>query len=620
MTGISGVVYPDPLQVGSQLGLMLQIIETNSGKNSVKEQFPLCHMGHVGGVSSKSVSGFSFCILDGFLLHREKLFLLLETKGIKLPQTNNDASLSANLFELMGTSFLDKIEGEFALCLYDKKKERILLARDRIGKKPLYWYHDQNHFLFSSKISALLASGIVSSAVSLEGVASYLFFGYFPQDLSPIKNVSKLLPAHYLYFYFNQSKVIHSYWSYSSYFNTSKQLSLPEAKQAVEQAIKLSIKEHEKVTKNTNAALLLSPDTGSLFLEKTMKENSWTGFSLEDSSKPIKEKINLKDSIMQEEMSATLKTLEQIVWSLDEPIGDPNIFKWWFLAKKMEEKNYTSLYTDTGFNELFTNQARYFASHLPPQDSCVVRFKKWSISLLLPFITTFWKRKSLLLLKSLRTDPWQFAYLRQNAVFSESLIKELAPKLHRFFDPEVFLHKFHHLDRIKGHTASCLYLDIKTRFADSTIPQIERLLNSRKILWVAPFLSRGCIEVCAHTVSSLHNTHPNQSAVSLLWPDFDRSFQQEVLKQGEAHNKNIYSKMVLANSHYLAYGLLSEAGIVERAAIESYLNSPKKMEESWRALFALLVLEVWMRSFTRGKIAPPKENDLKDPIHSIGSF
>ena len=84
--------------------------------------------------------------------------------------------------------------------------------------KPLYWYQDPHSFIFGSQLKALLATGMIPQTPSQDAIASYLFFGYTPQDMTPIKNVNKLLPGHYLQLNRDKSVFIQPFWSYSSYF------------------------------------------------------------------------------------------------------------------------------------------------------------------------------------------------------------------------------------------------------------------------------------------------------------------------------------------------------------------------------------------------------------------
>src|SRR5260370_22647775 len=86
----------------------------------------------------------------------------------------------------------------FAIALWDSRKRRLLLARDRVGKKPLYFAADGQRIVFGSELKALLAAGNLSRQVDPEALSDYFSFGYIPAPKTIYRAVRKLLPGHYL--------------------------------------------------------------------------------------------------------------------------------------------------------------------------------------------------------------------------------------------------------------------------------------------------------------------------------------------------------------------------------------------------------------------------------------
>ncbi|MEM1283432.1 MAG: asparagine synthetase B, partial [Chlamydiota bacterium] len=217
MKGIAGIVYPDVFQVDHLIFPMLDVLKSGSDTDRDIHTYNNIQIGTVDkklAVNEKKtiIGGFDGTIYNLTALHQE-----LEKNGYRFI-TDDPTEVLVHAYELWGAKFVDKIEGDFAIMILDPLKERILLARDRIGKKPLYWYHNNNHFIFGSQLKSLLATGLIPQAPAPDAISSYFYFGYTPQDLTPIQNVSKLLPGHLLQYNFNQSKTIEPYWSYSSYF------------------------------------------------------------------------------------------------------------------------------------------------------------------------------------------------------------------------------------------------------------------------------------------------------------------------------------------------------------------------------------------------------------------
>jgi asparagine synthase (glutamine-hydrolysing) len=107
---------------------------------------------------------------------------------------------------------LSRLAGMFAFALWEERKERLFLSRDRLGLKPLYYYASPDSFLFGSEIRALLATGLVPRRLDMAGIASYLAFGAVQDPLTVIEGVRSLPPGHTLVWEKNHSE-IRPYWS-----------------------------------------------------------------------------------------------------------------------------------------------------------------------------------------------------------------------------------------------------------------------------------------------------------------------------------------------------------------------------------------------------------------------
>ncbi|KKR25916.1 MAG: Asparagine synthetase [Microgenomates group bacterium GW2011_GWC1_39_7] len=113
-------------------------------------------------------------------------------------QSKTDTEVILRLYEEFGEACFEKLDGMFAIAVYDFKKDTLLLARDRIGEKPLYWGIFEDTLIFGSEIGALLKHPSVRRELNLEAVAQYLSREYVPTPHSIYKGIYKLEPAHYL--------------------------------------------------------------------------------------------------------------------------------------------------------------------------------------------------------------------------------------------------------------------------------------------------------------------------------------------------------------------------------------------------------------------------------------
>jgi asparagine synthase (glutamine-hydrolysing) len=113
-------------------------------------------------------------------------------------RSSSDTEVILALYAKYGLQCLEQLRGMFAFGLWDEPSRRLLLARDPLGIKPLYYYKTKDLFLFSSEIRALLASGLVPKRLNLDGLASYLHYGSVEAPWTIIEGVRSMLPGHYM--------------------------------------------------------------------------------------------------------------------------------------------------------------------------------------------------------------------------------------------------------------------------------------------------------------------------------------------------------------------------------------------------------------------------------------
>ena len=113
-------------------------------------------------------------------------------------RTRCDTEVLPHLYEEHGSSFPTELRGMFGAAVWDGRERRLVLARDRLGKKPLYYARSGDLLLFASELKALLASGLVSLELDHEAIDAYLALGFFPAPATPLAAVSKLRPGHVL--------------------------------------------------------------------------------------------------------------------------------------------------------------------------------------------------------------------------------------------------------------------------------------------------------------------------------------------------------------------------------------------------------------------------------------
>lgn len=150
---------------------------------------------------------------NGEIYGYERLRKQLEKKYVF--QSSCDTEIILNAYIEYGDQFIEKVDGMFAIAIYDRRTMQLKLFRDRVGIKPLYYYFDGFNFAFASELKALKkACTTVEFRIDYTAIYDYLFYQYIPEPKTMYQNCYKLLPAHKLVFDLRQSRIlsISKYW------------------------------------------------------------------------------------------------------------------------------------------------------------------------------------------------------------------------------------------------------------------------------------------------------------------------------------------------------------------------------------------------------------------------
>jgi len=124
-----------------------------------------------------------------------------------------DTEILPHLYEECGLQFPSRLRGMFGIAVWDGRRRRGVLARDRLGIKPLYYAHVGDLLLFASELKALLASGLVSTELDRRAIGAFLLFGFTPAPLTPLREVKKLMPGETLVVEDGEVR-LNRYWTY----------------------------------------------------------------------------------------------------------------------------------------------------------------------------------------------------------------------------------------------------------------------------------------------------------------------------------------------------------------------------------------------------------------------
>jgi asparagine synthase (glutamine-hydrolysing) len=157
--------------------------------------------------------------------------------------TNTDTEVIVHLYEEYGSACVEKLRGMFAFALWDDRQQRLLLARDRLGKKPLHYAFSSGRFLFGSEIKSLLEVAPELAELNTPGLLDYFYFGYVQETRSVFTQIQKLAPAHLLE-YADGKVTVRKYWdlpAYGTHSPRSEEECLDELEGNLSEAVRMRL-------------------------------------------------------------------------------------------------------------------------------------------------------------------------------------------------------------------------------------------------------------------------------------------------------------------------------------------------------------------------------------------
>jgi len=289
----------------------------------------------------------------------------LEARGHRF-KTNSDTEVIVRAFEEFGPSCLALLRGMFAFAIWDFDREELFVARDRVGKKPLFYsLSDSGNFVFGSELKTLLVNGAVKREISLAAMDAYLTFGYVPEEFCIFEGAHKLPPAHFLTFKDGYVRV-ERYWDFD--FKRPPQIKSEDEyvevlQGMVEEAVRV------RLISEVPLGAFLSGGVDSASVVAMMARASGApvktfsiGFN-EDSFNELKyaRSVAKEFGTDHHEFIVTpdlVNIVDELVWHFDEPFSDSSALPTYMVTKLAREHVTVALSGDGG-DELFGGYTRY---------------------------------------------------------------------------------------------------------------------------------------------------------------------------------------------------------------------------------------------------------------------
>jgi asparagine synthase (glutamine-hydrolysing) len=314
-------------------------------------------LGQTGRQPMANEDGTLWLVFNGEIYNYLELRAELSGLG-HIFRSQSDSEVLLHGYETWGKALLGRLKGMFAFALWDEKRRRLFLARDRFGIKPLYWARFGEHFLFGSELKALMANPNAHKQIDRGAVLDYLTYRYVPSPGTIWENVQKLPPAHCLTFDAEAGKIyVEKYWSIPD-----RAVSMPE-KEAIEKVdalIERSVAEHLRADVPIGAFLSGGYDSSALVAYQVRLGQRPATFSIgfrdwDESehryARQVADHLGVPNAhvLVGDEQ---LPLLEQLMHFYDEPLGDISILPT-YLVSQLAATERKAVLSGEGADELF---------------------------------------------------------------------------------------------------------------------------------------------------------------------------------------------------------------------------------------------------------------------------
>ena len=281
-------------------------------------------------------------------------------------KSKSDTEVLVHLYEQFGEMFMEKLRGMFALALWDEKKERLIIARDRIGQKPLVYAIKDDFFYFASEIKALRNIPGIGKSISDNSLFLYFTFRMPLGEETIFPDVKRLSPGKYMVIESGEARV-RSYWSPAGLKEESIDKKHPE-------------KQLFRLLKDTVSSQMISDVPIGAFLSGGVDSSSIVGLMSLYSKPPVKTfsvtcdsgGLRDPDSFFAQKASEIFKTehstirfdsvwiesLDEVVSNMDEPYSNPAALSFYFLCQRVK-KDVTVVLSGDGGDEVFAGYSGY---------------------------------------------------------------------------------------------------------------------------------------------------------------------------------------------------------------------------------------------------------------------
>lgn len=424
-------------------------------------------------------------------------------------KTQSDSEVIVHLYEEMGERFVDRLNGMFAIALWDDRQRKLVLVRDRLGVKPLYYAIDGDRLVFASELKAVVLGMRQAAAIDPTAIADFLAFSFIPSPKTIFANVRKLEPGRMLIFDRDEVR-LRRYWDLC-YRGHADEATEDELSEATWRSLKRATRMRLHADVPVGAFLSGGVDSGAVVgaMTQTSRGRITTitcGFEERDhDERRLARQLaaQLNTAHIEPVARANLAGMaERLAWHFDEPFADASAIPMFLISEQARQHVKVALSGDGG-DEVMAGYRRYRF------DVAEQAARQWLPSVMrrgmLPAMARAWPAgrgvpqflRAGTTLRNISLDP-ATAHGRSVSTLSPEgiaslLSREMGSDL-RGYDPLHTVRKLYESCDAPDHLSRCQYVDIRLGLADGILTKVDRASMAHGLEVRSPMLDYEWVE------------------------------------------------------------------------------------------------------------------------------
>jgi len=535
-------------------------------------------------------------ILNGEIYNFIELRKELESKKYHF-KTNSDTEVLLCLYLEYGENFIKYVNGIFSFAIYDNKKKKLLIYRDRLGVKPLYYYIDDKTFIFSSNLDSILKLEIPHKLDTFS-IFSYLINNYIPGENSINQNIKKLLPGNFICIK-NNKLSINNYWNINSINRKKINNFESQFEETLIDAVNLQSRTDVKI--GTFLSGGVDSSVLSFLLNKKKGEfetytTEFIGKKQEDLNyaKNISKELNLKNKVCSLNISENFeKYLDKIIYFLDEPISDTAIIPSFYLSKLANQNNTKVIITGAGGDELFGGYNRHY-----PKQNIRNYFPNLNIDLILS-LSSFFKQEFFNYFLKLFNNQIDFILGTSGTNFNllNNLIKD-KKNFYRAFKKNI--HQHNKYSYSFESQKDLLKIDMINYLPDNILSLTDKMTMSSSVEARVPFLDHRLVELIISQDDDEFYGNRIQDSKKILKKIFSKEIKTNIWNRRKEGFNAPSNTWIYNNKKYL-FNYFSEnmhpklEEIINKSILKKKILKIKDTKDrNIHSIFSLFLLNKWM--------------------------